>query len=244
MSSEPAKMNILVVEDEDLLRWTVRRKLEDAGFMVLDAPSCVAAMNAAGTTRIDLLISDYRLEDGFGDELARKIGSASKNMGLILMTGEAEHLDADSIDGVQLLRIFSKPVDLGALASLAADWSPAETHRGEVDSRVGGFRICRIASADDIVEFDECKPDDLALEIFGDVGRGAEEELCALLKRLSVSGRRICVVGRLTAAAAEVCREAGVEVVADRSDLAVLSRRLVSRSERSAVLSVSVLRNS
>jgi DNA-binding response OmpR family regulator len=242
MSSSRSSMSILVVEDEALLRWTVRRQLEDKGYMVLDAPSCAAALDIAGKTRFDLLVSDYRLEDGFGDDLARRLGMG-RDVALILMTGEAETVDVGRIDGVELVGVLSKPLKFDELLHLIQSRADEGSVSGEkrVDY-IGGFKVLRIESEADLAQLQAVDSEFVALDILPgspiskEILKKALAESCAL-------GSRICVIGAADDVVSGVCSEAGVEIVTDREHLEVLARRLLSAGERDAVLSAAVLRD-
>jgi two-component system, NtrC family, response regulator AtoC len=70
-----ASEKILVVDDERLMRWSLRQKCEEWDFLVFEAESGEAALRHAQLESPDLILLDVRLPDVGGLEL---LGSASQ----------------------------------------------------------------------------------------------------------------------------------------------------------------------
>ena len=77
---------VLVVDDEQLIRWSLAERLSAAGYRVVEADTAAAALerHAEG---VDLVLLDYRLPDGAGLEVLRKIKEADPDTLVILLTG-------------------------------------------------------------------------------------------------------------------------------------------------------------
>jgi DNA-binding response OmpR family regulator len=109
----PAAVRVLVVEDFDLLRDTLVRGLEQAGFGACGAGSTQEAL-AVPPDAYDVLVTDQRLGDTLGTDLFQVLhdrdpGIASR---FILMTGD-EH-DMKLPAGVPVLL---KPFRIDALVT-------------------------------------------------------------------------------------------------------------------------------
>lgn len=80
------KLNICIVEDEEILRVSLKDDLLDAGYSVSDFENPVTALEHLKKTNCDIIISDIRLPDMNGLELLQKIKSLKPSTFVIMMT--------------------------------------------------------------------------------------------------------------------------------------------------------------
>src|SRR3954454_20370518 len=89
-------MDILVVEDEPLIRWLVCDLLEEAGFLCTEAASAEHALMLLdkGQYRPDILVSDFNLGPGLdGKALSREVQRYLPGLPTIFVTGNPECFD-------------------------------------------------------------------------------------------------------------------------------------------------------
>lgn len=108
---------VLLVEDEDVVRSTMRRVLERLGYTVLEAKDSEEAFCiAAEGTRIDLLLTDVVLPKVSGPELALALKRERPGLSVLFTTGYVG--DNEVLDRAVALgaRVLAKPFGLDELA--------------------------------------------------------------------------------------------------------------------------------
>jgi len=122
---------LLVVDDEPLVRWSLRERFAADGFRVLEAGTVAEAM-AQVTPAVDAVLLDFRLPDGDGLTTMRRIKALAPGAAVILMTAisTVEPAEAIAQGAHEYLR---KPFDLdeasAAVASALVPGRPASGSR-------------------------------------------------------------------------------------------------------------------
>ena len=80
------KLNICIVEDEEILRETLKDDLTDAGYSVTAFDHPVKALEYITKNNVDVVVSDIRLPQMSGLELLPKIKSAKPETFVVMMT--------------------------------------------------------------------------------------------------------------------------------------------------------------
>lgn len=111
---------ILVVDDEPLVRATLKTVLTRAGHDVVFCENGREALEAFTDWQVDVVLSDVRMPQGDGAWLLREIRKISAVLPVFLMTGLAEDPRLDGVVFGAHTRLLTKPLDLrGLLATLA-----------------------------------------------------------------------------------------------------------------------------
>src|SRR3954463_229496 len=102
---------LLLVDDEDMLRVVLAEFLTEEGFQVVQAPNCGTALwQLERNPDVGCVLSDVRMPDGNGFELAANILKARPSAKIALMTGFSdvmpEHLARKGV------HMFMKPLPL------------------------------------------------------------------------------------------------------------------------------------
>lgn len=124
--------NILIVDDERLIRWSLKARLEQDGCTVTEAESGEKAISALESAPPDLVLLDFRLPDTDGLTLLKKIKQADPDILVIMMTGFSTIETAVEAMKQGAYHYLNKPVNLDELALLVAKALETTTLRREV----------------------------------------------------------------------------------------------------------------
>ena len=123
---------VLVVDDEKLVRWGLRKALEEADLEVDEAGTVEEAREALTRETPDLVLLDLRLPDGSGIDVLREMKKSVPRVPAVVITAHA------SIDGaVEAMKegaydYVSKPFELDELTQTVARALEASRLREEV----------------------------------------------------------------------------------------------------------------
>jgi len=93
-------LNVLVVDDEAILRNLLDKILKREGYSVFLAQSAMEALQTLSDNKIDIVLSDVKMPEMDGFALLRKIKEEYPGVGTIMMTG---YEDAFSVKDALLL---------------------------------------------------------------------------------------------------------------------------------------------
>jgi CheY-like chemotaxis protein len=123
---------ILIIDDDPLVRQTVRVMLESARYQIEEAADVGAALELAAKTRPDLALTDILMPEQDGIEFILQLRRTDPSIKIVAMSGGgsfspdqllvvAKALGADDY----IAKPFSKTVLLAKLASCLAKISPS-----------------------------------------------------------------------------------------------------------------------
>ncbi len=109
MADSTAK--IIIVDDEELLRESLKDFLEDLDYLVNTAGSIKETIEIVENNKPDLIVVDMNLPDGNGGELIRKIADKYSEIKYIIHTGENPYIISEFLSeiGITAENIIYKP---------------------------------------------------------------------------------------------------------------------------------------
>ena len=79
-------VRVLIVEDEKLIRWSLRQKFEARGYHVTDFENGTEALQSLDANVYDLIMLDYKLPDMTGLDILRSVRERDVDVVAIMMT--------------------------------------------------------------------------------------------------------------------------------------------------------------
>ena len=104
---------ILVVDDEQLIRWALSSRLEDEGYRALEAATAAEALKRFHEG-VDLVLLDYKLPDGDGLDVLKQIKSAEPETLVIMLTAHSSVETAVEAMRAGAENYLVKPLDVNA----------------------------------------------------------------------------------------------------------------------------------
>ncbi|MCP4218920.1 MAG: response regulator [bacterium] len=116
--SDDSPKQVLVVDDEKIIRHSLRFFLEDEGFDVFQAGSGEAALSILEENAIDVGVFDMRMPDIDGNTLIPRAHKKRPQLKFIIYTGSSDYILPGVLAdlGVTMDEVFIKPlIDMGLM---------------------------------------------------------------------------------------------------------------------------------
>jgi len=131
---------VLIVDDEKLVRWSLRQKCEEWGYHVVEAESGTAALKMAHHESPDLVLLDVRLPDMNGIQVLEQMKHAGDVRAVIMITADPQLEDVKQALKLGAFDFIGKPLNFDELAVTAKNALETTRLRTEVESLRGEVR--------------------------------------------------------------------------------------------------------
>jgi two-component system response regulator AtoC len=131
---------ILVIDDDQLQRWAMRKHLSSWDYDVIEAEDGGTGVEAFATHLPDLVLLDLQLGDQTGVDVLRQIKAIDPQAVVIMVTAHAGVQEAVAAFKLGLFDFLSKPLDFEALAVTLRYGVEARRLRAEVQRLKEGER--------------------------------------------------------------------------------------------------------
>ncbi len=144
---------VLIVDDESLVRWSLRQKCQEWGYQPLEAENGAAALKAVQTEAPDLVLLDVRLPDISGIEVLHQFRQSGFLAPVIMITADPRDNVRDALLNLGAFNYYEKPIDFdkvefairNALESSRLKNENAEL-RGQVRRRTGYHEVIGVSA--------------------------------------------------------------------------------------------------
>src|SRR3954470_1311700 len=131
---------ILIVDDERLVRWSLRQKCEEWGYHVVEAENGAAGLRLARNESPDLVLLDVRLPDMGGLEILRRLKDAGDARAVIMITADPQLEDVKLALKLGAYDFVGKPLDFDELSVAVKNALETTRLRTEIESLRGEVR--------------------------------------------------------------------------------------------------------
>ncbi len=123
---------LLIVDDEECVRSSIRRLLKDDGYCILTAANPYEAFESLACHDVDVVLSDQQMPRMNGTEFLSRIKKLYPDIVSILLTGHSDHESTkDAINKGGVYRYINKPYDNGDLCETVREaFKMAEANKG------------------------------------------------------------------------------------------------------------------
>src|SRR5690348_5726749 len=131
---------VLIVDDERLVRWSLRQKCEEWGYQVSEADTGDSALALARHESPDLVLLDVRLPDANGLQVLEELKKNQDARAVIMITADPQLDDIKTALKLGAYDFVGKPLDFDELLVAMKNALEATRLRSEVQSLRGEVR--------------------------------------------------------------------------------------------------------
>ena len=131
---------VLIVDDERLVRWSLRQKCEEWGYLVVEAEAGEPGLRMAQQESPDLVLLDVRLPDLSGIEVLDQLKKHGGSGAVIMITADPKLDDVKAALKLGAYDFVGKPIDFDELQVAIKNAIEATSLRSEVQALRGEIR--------------------------------------------------------------------------------------------------------
>ncbi|MHC4091152.1 MAG: sigma-54-dependent transcriptional regulator, partial [Planctomycetota bacterium] len=110
-----SKTRVLIIEDEKLIRWSLRQRFDEEGYIADEAETGSAGLHRLRENTYDLVTLDYKLPDMTGLEVLEEIRREDSDLVVVMITAFSNVEDAVSAMRLGAFDYVSKPFRIDEL---------------------------------------------------------------------------------------------------------------------------------
>jgi len=131
---------IMIVDDERLVRWSLRQKCEEWGYQVIEADAGEPGLRLAQRESPDLVLLDVRMPDLTGIEVLDQLKKNGNARAVIMITADPQLDDVKAALKLGAYDFVGKPIDFDELQIAIKNALEATSLRTAINERRGDVR--------------------------------------------------------------------------------------------------------
>jgi DNA-binding NtrC family response regulator len=172
------------VDDEAMIRLSLKKLFEKEGFVVLTARSGSSALKVLEEETPEIVVLDVRLPDSSGIDILRTIKEVNPETVVIMITGHADIKSSVEAMKMGAYDFLEKPLDFGSIGNILRDLKRERPQAG-MDRSMGDFVFADDAMKEVIRIADSlAAKSDVTILLLGESGTG-KNFLCRRIHELS-----------------------------------------------------------
>ena len=113
--------NILVADDDKLIRWSLKEIFSQKGYQVDTAASCLEAIQQVENSQYSLVFTDFEIDDEDGPQMIRKIKNCQPEAKVIILSALSRQRIESQLEGLDIFAIIEKPFQSDQILSITKE---------------------------------------------------------------------------------------------------------------------------
>jgi len=116
-----ALIKILIVDDDKLIRWSLKEMLSQEGYNVDTVATVAEALTHAEDTNYHLICADIDIEDENGIEMLKKLKMVQPEVKIIILSAYPRNQIEPQVEELSILSIIEKPFQSEQIKGIVRD---------------------------------------------------------------------------------------------------------------------------
>lgn len=112
-------LNVLVIDDDKLIRWSLKEILSQAGHHVDVVSNATDAFAQAEKSSYQLFFADFEMENENCIDMLKKLQKSHPETQIIILSAQSQKQIEAQIEGIVVHAIIEKPFDSGQIRALS-----------------------------------------------------------------------------------------------------------------------------